>query len=53
MNRLRVKYIGGGKWVAVALDEKGSELERSPEGSEVEAEGYMDNYRRYGAWRKS
>jgi hypothetical protein len=49
---LTVRFVGGGRWVAVA-HAGAHELSRSPEGSEEEAEHYMNNYRRYGAWLKS
>lgn len=56
---VRVRYNNATrKWYAVVLDRDGKPREqrepgRSPEGDEVQAEEYMNNYRRYGAWRKS
>lgn len=56
--RVRVMYRtvtegGGGHWQAVLVNREGDELDASPPGTEVEAERYMDNWKRYGTWLKS
>lgn len=56
--RFRVRVFaqqteGAWKWYAALMDSDGTEVSRSPEGTEHEAEGYMENHRRYGAWLKS
>lgn len=52
--RLRVRFVHATKkWQAVALDRFDKVIDESPEGTEVEAEGYMVNYRRTGAWLAS
>lgn len=43
----------GWRWYATLIDRDENELARSPAGTEVEAERYMENYRRYGAWERS
>ena len=40
-------------WVAVLVDLKGEELNRSPEGTFDEVEQYRQNFYRYGAWLQS
>lgn len=52
---LRVRLAADRKgWVCVRLDMPGgSVIDRSPHGDEVQAEQYLNNYRRYGAWQRS
>lgn len=50
--RVRIRYEGG-KWYAVLVDREDKELDRSPGGTEVDAEIHMKNYKRFGAWQKS
>lgn len=51
--RVEVKATETGGWYAVRVDAAGYELERTHEGSYIEAETARANYLRYGAWKKS
>lgn len=50
--RVRVRRDKQG-WYAALIDAQEKEVSRSPHGTELEAEKYMDNYRRFGAWKAS
>lgn len=55
--KLRLRIVGhsriAGQYFCVAVGSDGKAVEASPAGSFDDCERYRDNYRRYGAWRKS
>jgi hypothetical protein len=50
LTRVLLDRVYRNYWVAVLVDLKGEELDRSPEGTLDEVEQYRQNFYRYGAW---
>lgn len=50
---LRYTRLEDGRWVIELIDRDQRVLDRSPAGTEEEAEQYERNYKRFHAWEKS